>query len=323
MASENRTVLVTGGGGLVGKAVKHCIEQLGEHREGETWIFCTSKDGDLNDLESTRALFAKYKPTHVLHLAALVGGLYANMARNLDFFRVNMQINDNVLRVAHETDVNKVVSCLSSCIFPDDITYPIDETSLHMGPPHDSNFGYSYAKRMVEVLNRGYNEQHGRQFVSVIPTNVYGPNDNFHLHNSHVIPGLIHKIYLRKQDPEKYPFKVMGSGKPLRQFIFSHDLAKLMIWVVRDYFDKDPIILSVGEKAEISIRDAVKQICVGLDYPFEELEFDTSKADGQYKKTVSNEKLMKILPDFTFTPFDKAIKETCEWFVTNYDTCRK
>ena len=115
----------------------------------------------------------------------------------------------------------------------------------------------------------------------------------------------------------------MGSGKPLRQFIFSHDLAKLMIWVVRDYFDKDPIILSVGEKAEISIRDAVKQICVGLDYPFEELEFDTSKADGQYKKTVSNEKLMKILPDFTFTPFDKAIKETCEWFVTNYDTCRK
>ena len=115
----------------------------------------------------------------------------------------------------------------------------------------------------------------------------------------------------------------MGTGKPLRQFIFSHDLAKLMIWTVREYSEKEPLILSVGEKDEISIRDAVMNICSALDYPFENLQFDTTKSDGQYKKTVSNEKIVKLLPDFKFTPFDEAIKETCDWFVKNFDSCRK
>ena len=152
---------------------------------------------------------------------------------------------------------------------------------------------------------------------------MFGPNDNFHLQDSHVIPGLIHKIYLTKTKPETYSFKVSGTGKPLRQFIYSRDLARLMIWTVRSYGEKDPIILSVGEKDEISIADAVQYICKALDYPFDQLEFDTSMADGQFKKTVSNERLLKFLPDFNFTSFDVAIKETCDWFVENFESCRK
>jgi GDP-L-fucose synthase len=99
-------------------------------------------------------LFEKYKPTHVIHLAARVGGLFTNMAHNVEFFRENMAINDNVLRCCHEFEVEKLVSCLSTCIFPDKVTYPIDETMLHLGPPHFSNAGYSYAKRMLDVLTR-------------------------------------------------------------------------------------------------------------------------------------------------------------------------
>jgi len=104
--------------------------------------------------EHTKAIFDKYKPTHVIHLAAMVGGLFKNMRQNVDFFRKNVHINDNVLQASYEHDVQKVVSCLSTCIFPDKTTYPIDETMIHNGPPHDSNFGYAYAKRMIDVQNK-------------------------------------------------------------------------------------------------------------------------------------------------------------------------
>ncbi|KAH9635100.1 hypothetical protein HF086_000821 [Spodoptera exigua] len=157
MSTKSRVILVTGGSGLVGQAIKTIIdEEKSQNHDGskdETWIFCGSKDGDLRDKAQTDALFERYQPTHVIHLAAMVGGLFHNMAHNLDFFRENMAINDNVLNASYKHNVKKVVSCLSTCIFPDKTTYPIDETMVHNGPPHTSNFGYSYAKRMIDVLN--------------------------------------------------------------------------------------------------------------------------------------------------------------------------
>ena len=122
----------------------------------------------------------------MIHLAALVGGLFANMSANCDFFRNNMKMNDNILSSSHKHKVEKVVSCLSTCIFPDKTSYPIDETMVHNGPPHNSNFGYSYAKRMIDVQNRAYHEQHGCQFTSIIPCNVFGPHDNFNIQQGRV-----------------------------------------------------------------------------------------------------------------------------------------
>ncbi|KAG5735068.1 GDP-L-fucose synthase, partial [Termitomyces sp. T112] len=147
-------VLVTGGTGLVGKAIQHIIEtepvgsRFGK-REGETWVFASSKEGDLRDAEQTRLLFEKYKPTHVIHLAALVGGLFKNMKYKLTLLRDNILINDNVLHAAHTHKTQKVISCLSTCVFPDKVEYPLDETKIHSGLPHESNFGYAHAKRMV------------------------------------------------------------------------------------------------------------------------------------------------------------------------------
>lgn len=120
---------------------------------------------------------------------------------------------------------------------------------MHNGPPHDSNFGYSYAKRMIDVLNRAYHEKYGRLYTSVIPCNIFGPNDNFNLENSHVIPGMIHRLHTIINENSETPesdkqFSVYGSGKPLRQFIYSHDLARLMIWTLRNYNSVEPIILS-------------------------------------------------------------------------------
>ncbi|NWU14765.1 FCL synthase, partial [Cephalopterus ornatus] len=176
----------------------------------------------------TRALFERHRPTHVIHLAAMVGGLFKNIRSNLDFWRTNVHINDNVLHSAHEAGVEKVVSCLSTCIFPDKTTYPIDETMIHDGPPHGSNFGYSYAKRMIDVQNRGYSEQHGRRFTAVIPTNVFGPHDNFSIEDGHVLPGLIHKVHLAKQSGSA--LTVWGTGKPRRQFIYSLVRGALGSW---------------------------------------------------------------------------------------------
>lgn len=319
MSEEKKVILVTGGTGLIGTAIKYIVENE-PAKNNETFHFISSTDADLTNKQSTLELFNRYKPTHVIHLAALVGGLYMNLRQNLNFFRINSIINDNVLAAAYETGVKKVVSCLSTCIFPDKTTYPIDETMIHNGPPHDSNFGYSYAKRMIHVLNRGYHDQFGVKYTSIVPTNVFGPNDNFNLDDGHVLAGLINKVYHAKKFNQ--PLTIWGTGKPRRQFIYSRDLARLTLWVVREYDEIDPIILSVDENDEMSIDESAKAIVDSMDFKGEVL-YDTSKSDGQFKKTASNAKLRKYLPDFKFTPFEQAVKETCEWFVENYDIARK
>ncbi|XP_035229969.1 GDP-L-fucose synthase-like isoform X2 [Stegodyphus dumicola] len=250
----------------------------------------------------------------------MVGGLFRNLKYNLDFLRKNIHINDNVLHCSFKHGVEKVVSCLSTCIFPDKTTYPINETMIHNGPPHDSNYGYSYAKRLIDIQNRAYHDQHGCNYTSVIPTNVFGPHDNFNLEDGHVLPGLIHKTYEAKKNGT--PLVIWGSGKPLRQFIYSYDLAKLIIWVMREYKEISPIILSVDEEQEVSIKDAALTIAEAFDFKGEVI-FDTTKSDGQYKKTASNEKLRKYKPDFVFTPFKEAVKNTVDWFISNYETARK
>ncbi|KAI0305358.1 GDP-L-fucose synthetase [Multifurca ochricompacta] len=325
MAIENThsVILVTGGTGLVGYAMQHVIETepLGSRfgrRPGETWVFIGTKDADLRDLEQARRIFDKHKPTHVVHLAALVGGLYRNMRHKLTFLRDNTLINDNVLRCAHETGVSKVVSCLSTCVFPDKVTYPLDESKIHLGPPHESNYGYAYAKRMIDIANRAYHDEHGCNFTSAIPTNVFGPNDNFDLDDSHVIPALIHKCLQAKRHDT--PFVVLGSGKPLRQFIYSLDLAKLFIWQLREYDDVEPVILSVGEDEEVSIKQVADAIVAAIGFKGE-YRFDPSRADGQFRKPASNQKLLSLLGNkFEFTPFEVALRETVQWFVEHYET---
>jgi len=315
---ERKVILVTGGTGLVGRGIQTIIES--DKKDDEEWIFLSSKDADLLSEEDTTAVFEKYKPTHVIHLAALVGGLFANMSSNADFFRSNMKMNDNILEASKKMNVEKLVSCLSTCIFPDKTTYPIDETMVHNGPPHPSNFGYSYAKRMIDVQNKAYHEQYGCMFTSVVPCNVFGPHDNFNVLKGHVIPGLINKAYEAKKNGT--PFEIWGTGSPLRQFIYSLDLAKLFIWVVREYNEIEPIILATDEEDEVSIKDVAMMILEAFEFKGE-VKFLTDKADGQFKKTASNAKLRKYLPEFQFVPTRQAIKETVEWYITNYHKARR
>jgi GDP-L-fucose synthase len=226
--------------------------------------------------------------------------------------------------MSYKYNVKKVVSCLSSCIFPHQITYPITEDMLHNGKPHISNFGYSYAKRMIDVMNNAYQEiidknNENRIFTSIIPCNIYGPHDNFDLEKGHVIPNLIHKAYLSKNEKD---FKTCGTGKAQRQFIYSLDLGRLLIWTIFNYEEKDPIILSVDENDEISINDVAKIILKSMNLN-QSIKYSENEEDGQIKKTVSNAKLKKYLPDFKFTPIEIGIKETVDWFENNYSKIKK
>ena len=307
-----KTILVTGGSGLVGCAIQKVFDT---NKHKYNMVYVTSKDCDLSSYEKTNELFSKIKPQYVIHLAACVGGLFKNMNQKVDMFERNLMINYNVVKCSHDYAVEKLIACLSTCIFPDKTTYPINEGMLHNGPPHTSNDAYAYAKRMLQVHCQTYREQYGDNFICIIPTNIYGPNDNYSLTDGHVIPSLIHRCYLAKK--ENIDFVVKGTGKPLRQFIFSEDLARLIEWVLNEYSGEN-IILSTSEKEEVSIEHVARLIAKSFDYE-ERIVFDTSSADGQYKKTADNSQLISLLAEsgikFQFTPIEDGIKKSVEWFI--------
>jgi GDP-L-fucose synthase len=302
---ENR-ILVTGGNGLVGSEFI-----------GNCYFKPTSKEYNLIDKDKTNLLISKGFDS-IIHCAAKVGGVGGNMNFKGEYFYNNIMMNTNIIESARLNDVKNLVVFLSTCVFPNDVTYPLTESKIHMGPPHFSNDAYAYAKRMADVQIRSYKEQYGLNYTSVIPTNIYGPKDNYNIENGHVIPSLIHKCYLAREN--KTDFKIWGTGKPLREFIFSKDVAKLTEWVLENYEESEPIILSTSD--EISIKEIVDVITELMNYRGN-VVWDKDKPDGQYRKPSDNTKIKKYLPDFKFTPLYEGLKETIEYFENNYNIIRK
>lgn len=300
----NKKVLVTGGNGLVGSALDADVR--------------IGREIDLRDPHQTLELFKYHQPTHVIHCAAKVGGVGGNMSHKGEYFYDNIMMNTNVIESARLVNVQRLVNFLSVCIFPDDVEYPLTEQKIHLGKPHFSNDAYAYAKRMSDVQINAYREQYGINYTSVIPTNIYGPNDNFSLVHGHVIPMLMHKLYLAQRD--NTDFVVWGSGKAKREFIYSKDLGRLVTWVLDEYVEPEPIILSTAE--EVSIADLV-DILVQSFYFKGRVIFDTSKPEGQYRRPSDISKIKHYLPNFQFTPMETAIRDTVEWFINNYESARK
>lgn len=312
-----KKVLVTGGSGLVGNGVKKVSNTFQDDLE---FIFVGSQDYDLTNTQKVEEMFTTIQPNYVIHLAACVGGLFKNMNQKVEMLEKNLLLNYNIIHYSHKFGVEKLVACLSTCIFPDKVdSYPIHEEMLHNGPPHSSNDAYAYAKRMIQIHCKAYRDSYGDNFVCVSPTNIYGPHDNFNLEDGHVLPSLIHKCFLAKKEDKD--FIVRGTGTPLRQFIYSEDVASLIIKVLLAENTPDNIILSVSEHEEISIANVAKIIAKFFDYE-SRLKFDTSYSDGQYKKTVSNQKVLELFPDFKFVPVEQGIEQTIDWFINNYLVAR-
>lgn len=325
-------VLITGGTGLVGTAIDELTMSsldTSHSEKSEKWIYLSSKDCDLADYQKVKECFRKYNPDVIIHLAANVGGLFKNAAHKLEMFNTNLIMNYNVLENAYNANIRRVICCLSTCIFPDGLNRVLTENDLHLGEPHSSNYGYAYAKRIMEVQCRLYNETSGFHYQCIIPTNIYGPHDNFHLQNSHVIPGLIHKCYLTTNNnvTNNNELVIMGTGTPRRQFIYSKDLAKIIIRLITENIYEPLLICSSPESHETTIYEVAKLIAkqfgINQVVPSENIRQSQNKMnDGQQIKTASPAKLLSLFPDFEFTPLEHGIQETVGWFKDNYPNIR-
>jgi GDP-L-fucose synthase len=310
-------ILVTGGSGMVGKNLQNYISEINDENN---FIFLSSKDCDLTKQEDVNNLFEKHKPDYVIHLAANVGGLYKNMREKTAMFKDNVRINENILEACNNYNVQKGIFCLSSCIYAHKPSkYPMDETMIHESEPHSSNEGYGYSKRMMEMQCRNYNTQYGRQYICLTPVNIYGYYDNFNLEDSHVIAGLIHRLYLAKRNDTD--FLMYGTGSPERQFIFAYDFAKIIYMTLFNYDGGINNIICNND--EISIKNLTELVATLCDYDVNRITNDLSKSDGCLKKTVESLYFKDIFPDFEYESLHNGLNKTIKWFTDNYDTCKK
>jgi len=304
-------ILITGGTGMVGSAFKN----IGNEHE---LVSVGSGDYKLNRHDQAFWMLEKIRPDAIIHLAAQVGGIQANVDYAGDFYRNNIRINTNVLDAAKNFEVEKVISLLSTCVYPDKATYPLTEDQIHNGAPHSSNYAYAHAKRMLDVQSRAYRDQYGCNFITAVPNNLFGENDNFDLENSHVIPALIRKMYEAKLNNEDVT--LWGDGSPLREFTYSKDLAEILLFLLEHYDSPRPI--NVGNTHEISIKKVAETIRDILDFQGE-IIWDTTKPKGQLRKPSDNSKIIELgWRKENYTDFKKALTNTCKWVILNYPHLR-
>ena len=298
-------ILVTGGTSMVGKHLKKYLPDA---------IYLSSKDCNLKNQREARDLLFQVRPDKVVHLAAKVGGIMDNILNPVDFFEDNVMMNTNILKYSYQSRVKQFIGILSTCIYPDKVDenlYPMKEEVLHLGAPTPTNFAYGYAKRCLAVQIEAYNKQYNTNYNYLIPCNLYSELDHFEGNKAHFLSSLINKIFLAKQNNQK-SITLMGSGLPLRQFMYAEDLAKVIyLFISKDIKESCNVctneIKSIKEIAEIALR--------ACEADHLEIVWDENKPDGQYRKDASSEKLLNILKDFNFTSLEKGIKSTYNQYV--------
>lgn len=309
-----KRVLVTGGKGLVGSAIKNISELYPQY----DFYFSSHEDKDLTKENDVLSLFEEINPDYVIHTAARVGGIGRNLNSPGQQFRDNILMNTHTIHHAYESGVEKLIAFSSACVFPED-TEVIKEDVMHRGPPFCAHWSYAHAKRMVDVQIESYKQQYGiKNYCSMIPGNIFGENDNFDLSDGHVIPSLIHKCYLAKKNKSK--FEIWGDGSATREFLYSKDVGRVCVELLSK--DDIPQRLIVSSEKEHSIRDMVTKICGIFDFPIDNLKWSLEKPSGQMKRPSDHTLFRKYFPDFKFSDIDIALKNTIEWFNENYPNIR-
>jgi GDP-L-fucose synthase len=289
-------ILVTGGTGMVGKHLKNILPNA---------TYIGSNECDLTSWKEVDYMMFLNPPTHVIHLAAKVGGIQDNMQKPAEYFDDNILINTNMLRASKKYKVKRFIGILSTCIYPDVVeNYPMSEKDLFLGPPTKSNFSYGYAKRCLAVQIDAYNKQYKTKYNYLIPCNLYSELDNFENGNKmHFITALLKKI--KESNGE---LNLLGTGKPLRQFMYAGDLAR----VIKDVVDKDITeSFNIAPNYNYSIDEMAKMALDVLDKNYK-IIYSKPELDGQYRKDVSSEILKKLLPEFEFINLQKGMKKVYE-----------
>jgi GDP-L-fucose synthase len=310
MLEKSEKIFVAGHRGLVGSAL---LSRLTE--EGFTNILTRSRSElDLTEETAVHDFFRNERPEIVILAAARVGGIRANMDSPVEFLVDNLRIQNNVIRAAHDHGARKLLFLGSSCIYPKQAPQPIRESALLTGPLEPTNEPYAIAKITGIKLCQAYTREYGANFVSAMPCNIYGPNDNFDLISSHVLAAILRKAHEAKISGAR-ELVLWGSGAPLREFLHVEDLASAILFLLRNY--DSPEIVNVGSGEDLSIRELAKMICkiVGFDG---ELKWDETKPDGFPRKLLDVSKLAALgwRPSI---PLREGIKQTYRWFLENRD----
>lgn len=296
-------ILVTGGNGLVGKHLQDILPEA---------TYISSKDYDLTESYNVHRLMYKERPDVVIHLAARVGGILDNITNPVDYLEQNILINTNVLQHCHQFNVSKVISILSTCIYPDIVdTYPMKEEVLFNGPPPPDNFAYAMSKRCMATQMDSYVKQYNKQWSYLIPCNLYGEYDKYEEHHSHFVSALIKKIHEAKDSVE-----IWGTGKPLRQFMYAGDLARVIKYMIdNDVVDN----FNVAPDYVHSIEEITKIGMESCDKGDLNIVYDNTKPDGQYRKDVDSSKLISVMKDFKFTSLEEGIRRVYDNFSQRYN----
>jgi GDP-L-fucose synthase len=255
----------------------------------------------------------------IIHTAARVGGVKANTDFVFDFFSENMLMSLNIMNACKKYSIKKTIFIVSTCAFPVNTELPLKEENLHNGEPHNTNFGYAYAKRMLEVGSRALKNQYKISSYCLIPCNLYGENDNYNFESGHVIPSLIHKCYLAKLNNTK--LEVWGSGKAEREFIYVKDFASIIGKIYKEDIDINETMI-VSPNHTHTIQEIVEVIAKKINFTGN-IFFDKTKPEGIMKKNSCNDKFKKYFPNFKFTSLDEGLDNTIEYFIKNYDKLRK
>ena len=301
------TILVAGGSGLVGSAIVRELKRLNKDVIG-----ISRKDVDLLDRRQTFEFINNLKPTAIIDSAAKVGGIGGNNSYPVEFLSQNLQIQSNLMDAAHAAKVSKFVFLGSSCIYPKECAQPIKEEYLLTGALEQTNSAYAVAKIAGIELIKSYRKEYGYKWISVMPTNMYGPNDNFDLENGHVLPVLIRKfIEAKRLDSGKVT--LWGSGTPLREFLHVDDLAKAIVLCMDKYDDSRQI--NIGSGQEVSIKDLADKISKAVGFSGE-ISWDSSKPDGTMRKILDSSKIAN-LGWKPLISLDQGIASTVEWYLQN------
>jgi len=301
------TILVAGGSGLVGSAIVRELKRLNQDVVG-----ISSKDVDLLDRDKTFEFVKNLKPKAIIDSAAKVGGIGGNNSYPVEFLSQNLQIQSNLMDAAHAAKVPKFVFLGSSCIYPRDCAQPIREDYLLTGELEQTNSAYAVAKIAGIELVKSYRKEYGYKWISVMPTNMYGPNDNFDLENGHVLPVLIRKFIEAKQSGSG-KVNLWGSGSPFREFMHVDDFAKAVL-VCMDKYDHSQHI-NVGSGHQLSIKELASKISKAVGFSGE-IIWDSSKPDGTMRKVLDSSKITK-LGWKPLISLDQGIASTVEWYLQN------
>ncbi len=308
MMNINSKIYVAGHRGLVGSAI---VRKLAE--KGYTnLVYRTSKELDLRDKGSVDKFFAEETPEFVFLAAAKVGGIVANNEYPADFIRDNLLIQTNIIDASYRNNVKKLLFLGSTCIYPKMASQPLKEEYLLTGELEPTNDAYAIAKIAGIKMCQSYNRQYGTEYFSVMPTNLYGENDNFDLHTSHVLPALIRKFHEAKESHAPF-VEVWGTGTPKREFLYSDDLADACVYLINNYSGNEIVNIGVGEDLPIKeLAEKIKDV-VGFKG---DIQFDTTKPDGTPRKLVDVTKLNSLGWKAT-TSLEDGLKKAYQWFLDN------